>query len=175
MIRVLRAPQGKEVEECTPLEISEILKEAIEPTQIEQAISNSGSQKRDRKSKHENQVEIPDTPVESKSVNQTHYDEDPKILSAVQEVYPEINETLEAAVLDSSMKMLLKIPVSDIIRKLVTVEGGKFLVLDGIITQRLIDAADKAGLSYVVGHRTSDLKKPTEITVRTFDQLGIGN
>ena len=173
--KVLRAPQGKEVEECTPLEISEILKEAIEPTQIEQAISNTGSQKRDRKSKHENQVEIPDTPVESKSVNQTHYDEDPKILSAVQEVYPEINETLEAAVLDSSMKMLLKIPVSDIIRKLVTVEGGKFLVLDGIITQRLIDAADKAGLSYVVGHRTSDLKKPTEITVRTFDQLGIGN
>ena len=93
----------------------------------------------------------------------------------MQEVYPEINETLEAAVLDSSMKMLLKIPVSDIIRKLVTVEGGKFLVLDGIITQRLIDAADKAGLSYVVGHRTSDLKKQTEITVRTFDQLGIGN
>ena len=29
--KVLRAPQGKEVEECTPLEISEILKDAFSP------------------------------------------------------------------------------------------------------------------------------------------------
>jgi len=99
----------------------------------------------------------------------------PEILSTVKEVFPQINETLEAVVLDNSMKTLLKIPVSDIVKKLDTAEGGKILVMDGIITQRLIDAADKVGIEYIVGHRTGELKKPTDINIITFSQMGVGN
>jgi DNA primase len=96
-------------------------------------------------------------------------------LSTVKEVFPQINETLEAVVLDNSMKTLLKIPVSDIVKKLDTAEGGKILVMDGIITQRLIDAADKVGIEYIVGHRTGELKKSTDINIITFSQMGVGN
>ena len=99
----------------------------------------------------------------------------PEILSTVKEVFPQINETLEAVVLDNSMKTLLKLPVSDIVKKLDTAEGGKLLVMDGIITQRLIDAADKVGIEFIVGHRTGELKKPTDINIITFSQMGIGN
>jgi hypothetical protein len=99
----------------------------------------------------------------------------PEILSTVKEVFPQINETLEAVVLDNSMKTLLKIPVSDIVKKLDTAEGGKILVMDGIITQRLIDAADKVGIEYIVGHRTGELKKSTDINIITFSQMGVGN
>jgi hypothetical protein len=99
----------------------------------------------------------------------------PEILSTVKEVFPQINETLEAVVLDNSMKTLLKIPVSDIVKKLDTAEGGKILVIDGIITQRLIDAADKVGIEYIVGHRTGELKKSTDINIITFSQMGVGN
>jgi DNA primase len=73
------------------------------------------------------------------------------------------------------MKTLLKIPVSDIVKKLDTAEGGKILVMDGIITQRLIDAADKVGIEYIVGHRTGELKKSTDINIITFSQMGVGN
>jgi hypothetical protein len=98
-----------------------------------------------------------------------------EILSTVREVYPQINETLEAVILDSSMKTLLKVPVSEVVKKLDDTEGAKMLILDGIVTQRLVDAANKAGIQYVVGHRMSELKKPTDVRIRTFDDMGINN
>jgi hypothetical protein len=98
-----------------------------------------------------------------------------EILSAVRDVYPQINETLEAVVLDGSMNTLLKVPVSEVIKRLNSAEGGKLLVIDGIVTQRLVDAADKAGIEYIVGHRMTDLKKPADIRIRTFGDIGISN
>ena len=171
--KVLRAPAGKEVEECTPLEISEILKDVIEPTgeQYEVPVRH---QKNVRKSKN---YENNNTAYEDSSTfnNEDTAVDDPQIASVIKEVYPQINETLEAMILDNSMQVLLKIPVSEIIKRLDSLEGARFLVLDGIITQRLIDAAYRAGIEFVVGHRMAELKKSPEITVRTFDQIGIGN
>jgi DNA primase len=172
--KVLRAPAGKEVEECTPLEISEILKEVIEPTG-EQYDVPVRQQKNVKKSKN---YENNNTAYEDSSNINNNADnavEDPQIASVIKEVYPQINETLEAMILDNSMQVLLKIPVSEIIKRLDSLEGARFLVLDGIITQRLIDAAYKAGIEFVVGHRMAELKKSPEITVRTFDEIGIGN
>ncbi|MGE5685601.1 MAG: DNA primase DnaG [Nitrososphaerota archaeon] len=170
--KVLRAPSGKEVEECTPLEITEILKEVIEPT-VEQYEPPVQHQKSVKKSKpYESNNSAYQEP--SNSNNADKLSDDPQITSAVKEVYPQINETLEAMILDNSMQVLLKVPVSEIIKRLDSLEGARFLVMDGIITQRLIDAAYKAGIEYVVGHRMAELKKSPEITVRTFDQIGIG-
>ena len=171
--KVLRAPDGKEVEECTPLEISEILKDVIEPTG-EQYDVPARHQKSVKKSKN---YENNNTASEASSNfnNDDNAVDDPQIASVIKEVYPQINETLEALILDNSMQVLLKIPVSEIIKRLDSLEGARFLVLDGIITQRLIDAAYRAGIEFVVGHRMAELKKSPEITVRTFDQIGIGN
>ena len=171
--KVLRAPTGKEVEECTPLEITEILKEVIEPTvdQYEAPIQHQKSVKKSKPYESNNSVyQEPSNLNNAEKLN-----DDPQITSAVKEVYPQINETLEAMILDNSMQVLLKVPVSEIIKRLDSLEGARFLVMDGIITQRLIDAAFKAGIEYVVGHRMAELKKSPEITVRTFDQIGIGN
>jgi DNA primase len=171
--KVLRAPTGKEVEECTPLEMTEILKDVIEPTaeQYEVPIQH---QKGVKKSKtYENNNLAYQEP--SNFNNGEKLKDDPQITTAVKEVYPQINETLEAMILDNSMQVLLKVPVSEIIKRLDSLEGARFLVMDGIITQRLVDAAYRAGIEYVVGHRMAELKKSPEITVRTFDQIGIGN
>lgn len=171
--KVLRAPTGKEVEECTPLEITEILKDVIEPT-VEQYEAPAQHQKSVKKSKpYESNNSAYQEPSNLNNVEKPN--DDPQITSAVKEVYPQINETLEALILDNSMQVLLKVPVSEIIKRLDSLEGARFLVMDGIITQRLIDAAYRAGIEYVVGHRMAELKKTPEITVRTFDQIGIGN
>ena len=175
--KVLRAPPGKEVEECTPLEITEILKEIVEPAQDQQAIVHHQYPKSDRKqqSKYEPRDSEYRGPHNHDEKTKQMIENNPEILSTVKEVFPQINETLEAVVLDNSMKTLLKIPVSDIVKKLDSAEGGKILVMDGIITQRLIDAADKVGIEYIVGHRTGELKKPTDINIITFSQMGVGN
>ncbi|MGE5661572.1 MAG: hypothetical protein ACM3X1_04920, partial [Ignavibacteriales bacterium] len=104
---------------------------------------------------------------------QTEHDQE--MVLKVQNVFSEINETLEAVLLDDSMRILVKVPVSDIVKQLGESEGGKFLVLDGIVTQRLIDVADRAGIEYIVGHRTTASKKPTAVKVHTFEELGIPN
>ena len=171
--KVLRAPTGKEVEECTPLEITEILKDVIEPT-VEQYEVPIQHQKGVKKSKtYESNNLAYQEPTNFN--NDEKLKDDPQITTAVKEVYPQINETLEAMILDNSMQVLLKVPVSEIIKRLDSLEGARFLVMDGIITQRLVDAAYRAGIEYVVGHRMAELKKSPEITVRTFDQIGIGN
>jgi DNA primase len=176
--KVFRAPTGKEVEECTPLEISEILKDVAETAseQLEAPVQQQQkSIRKPRTNGNNNSASAYQEVSHSDTHNGEKVNDDPQITSAVKEVYPQINETLEALILDNSMQVLLKVPVSEIIKRLDSLEGARFLVMDGIITQRLIDAAYSAGIEYVVGHRMAELKKSPEITVRTFDQIGIGN
>jgi DNA primase len=216
--KVLRAPTGREVEELTPLEVSEILKDALttegaQPMPQEQPPVHEERRHerrdyrereyrggrgryredryrerdreyrdRDRGEYREKEREEPYAPAAQEQVQVTPgqpsavaASDAPEILTAIRDVYPQINETLEAVILDGSMKQLLKVPVSEVIKRLDTAEGAKYLVIDGIVTQRLVDAADKAGIEYVVGHRTTDVKKPADVKIRTFGDVGITN
>ncbi len=203
--RVYRAPAGREVEECTPLEISEILKD------VEQYIKNIYSNT-SNSSNSENQYQARNNVQSAINQNQIHMidmntkpinnqqnkasveynnnkityanidkntspiKEDEVIISTIKQIFPEINETLEAVIFDNSMKAMIKVPVSDIVKRISNSQGGKLLVLDGIITQRLIEAANKAGIQYIIGHRTSNIKKPiSEIRIKTFSDIGLIN
>jgi DNA primase len=188
--KVLRAPAGREVEELTPLEITEILKEIISPTttiegkqgitvprqvQIPEEQPEGPEIKLQRRGeKRESQDMMAEINRHISSSQKTINTEDtPEVLSAVKELYPQINETLEAVILDSSMRTILKLPVSDLIKKLNGTEGASILVLDGIITQRLVEAANNIGIEYIIGHRTGELRKTPDIKVRTFRDMGV--
>jgi len=187
--KVLRAPQGREVEECTPIEIAEILKDALSAEVLSaQPVHMHHDRDRDRRHSRRDREREPreeyqtplqqhqePVPVPAQPSKEVIAEDSPEILTAIRDVYPQINETLEAVVLDGSMNKLLKVPVSEVIKRLDSAEGGKLLVIDGIVTQRLVDAADKAGIEYIVGHRTTELKKPGDIRVRTFGDIGINN
>lgn len=186
--KVLRAPTGREVEECTPIELAEILKDALPIAEPQSAQPVHAHQDRDRDRRHPRRDREREPREEYRAQPLQHHEpapaqpskevlaeDKPEILTAVRDVYPQINETLEAVLLDGSMNKLLKVPVSEVIKRLDSAEGGKLLVIDGIVTQRLVDAADKAGIEYIVGHRTGDLKKPADIRVRTFGDIGINN
>ena len=191
--KVLRAPSGREVEELTPLEITEILKEVVSPITpidskqgiypprqmqiVEGQSATSEPKLQHRREKRENadmQQEISQQAPSNTKASQ-HYHDVPEVLSIIKELYPQINETLEAVILDTSMRTILKLPVSDLIKKLNATEGARMLVLDGIITQRLVEAANKVGIEYIVGHRTGDLKRTSDIKVRTFHDMGVIN
>jgi len=192
--KVLRAPTGKEVEECTPLEISEILKDVFssEVASVQQPVYPTHQpphhqqqhhyERRNYKRERDQQEDYrappsrqPEALESAQPAKGTLVEDSAEIVSAVRDVYPQINETLEAVLLDGSMNTLLKVPVSEVIKRLNSAEGGKLLVIDGIVTQRLVDAADRAGIEYIVGHRMTDLKKPSDIRIRTFGDIGISN
>jgi DNA primase len=201
--KVYRAPSGREVEECTPLEISEILKDVEQlmkdrindtntvPSNVQQIrnthrVDNSQNQLNNQDqnnafpynrdftnqsfNKHNNydsskQMQIPDSTVSK---------EDEEVISTVKKVFQELNETLEAMGFDKSMKKIVKMPISEIMKKISSLKDVNLLILDGIVTPRLVEAATRSGIKYVIGHRTSNLKKVSpDVRVQTFSDMGL--
>jgi DNA primase len=85
-----------------------------------------------------------------------------------------VNGTLEAVVYDADLKELSRVLVKDLVTKVNDLQGAKVLVLDGIVTQRLIDASAKVGIETVVAHRAGEIQnKPDELAIYSFKDLGL--
>jgi len=139
----LRADEGVEVEELTPQRVADILKAVTDDVKQQTA--------------------------EPKEVSEA----DKPLAEATSKVYQDLNETLEAIGLDSDNNQLFKVPISELVEKLSTQSGIKYLILDGIITQRLLDGAKQSGIECIIGHRIANLSNSGDITLKTFTELGI--
>ncbi|KAG2472994.1 MAG: hypothetical protein NPMRD2_60014 [Nitrosopumilales archaeon] len=140
---VHRAPEGVEVEELTPQQIDDILRNTAEDMKAETTKPTL------------------DDPG------------DKSVAEIANKVYPDLNETLEAVALDDDQKEIFKVPISEVVDKLSSQSGIKYLILDGIITQRLLDGAKQAGIECVIGHRVAKLASHDGLTLKTFTELGI--
>ena len=139
----LRADSGVEVEELTPQRVADILN---------------------------------DTNIEMKKLGTsppTINEDDKSLATVISKIYPDLNETLESVALDDKDNQLFKIPISELVNKLSTQTGVKCLILDGIITQRLLDNAKTSGIGYIVGHRAAKLSNLGDVKIKTFTELGI--
>ena len=87
--------------------------------------------------------------------------------------YTELNESLEAIALNADHDEVFKIPISELVQKISGQSGIKYLILDGIITQRLFDAAKSANVECVIGHRIAKLSHTDGLSLKTFRDLGI--
>lgn len=139
----LRADRGIEVEELTPQRIDDLLRP------IAEKITSS--------------TEAPKLKDEA----------DKPLAEMVSKVFPGLNQTLEAMALDEGRREVFRVPISEVVSKLSTQSGIRYLLLDGIITQRLLDAARDAGIGCVVGHRSAKLTSTGEMNLRTFRDLGV--
>ena len=139
----LRADSGVEVEELTPQRVADILND----TNIEMKKLGTGSP--------------------------TISEDDKSLATVISKIYPDLNETLESVALDDKDNQLFKIPISELVNKLSTQTGVKCLILDGIITQRLLDNAKTSGIGCIVGHRAAKLSNLGDVKIKTFTELGI--
>jgi DNA primase len=139
----LRADTGVEVEELTPQRIDEILRPIADEIK-------SGK---------------PEPSLKSS--------DDKPLAQIASRVFPNLNETLEAVALDENEKEIFKVPISEVVSKLSTQSGIKYLLLDGIITQRLLEGAKNAGIECVVGHRVAKLTNSDGLNLKTFGDLGV--
>ena len=139
----LRADSGVEVEELTPQRVADILND----TNIEMKKLGTGSP--------------------------TISEDDKSLATVISKIYPDLNETLESVALDDKDNQLFKIPISELVNKLSTQTGIKCLILDGIITQRLLDNAKTSGIGCIVGHRAAKLSNLGDVKIKTFTELGI--
>jgi len=139
----LRADTGIEVEELSPERIDQILRPVAD--QIKSGVTAPTLKSED----------------------------DKPLAEMASKVFSNLNETLEAIALDGDQKEVFKVPISEVVSKLSTQSGIKYLFLDGIITQRLLEGAKNAGIQYVIGHRVAKLTNSDGMTLKTFSDLGV--
>ncbi|MDG6931412.1 MAG: DNA primase [Nitrososphaerota archaeon] len=101
---------------------------------------------------------------------------DEKLLSRIKEEYPSLRDTLESIILDKGLNQIARLPVSELVQNLGKPGEGKHIILDGIATQRLVNAAKDAGYETVVAFKVPEnISLPENISVYTFSQLGISS
>ena len=151
--KVIHAPQGKEVEDLTPIDVINMLKaEKVDAAQL------NPRRQRPVESAPPPQQEEPDEPVVAKT----------------RELYPNLNGTLEAILLDQGLQEIGRFPISELVQKMDGASGALYLIFDGIVTQRLVESATRVGVKGIIGHRTGELGQvPEDVRIGTFRDLGL--
>ena len=185
--KVIRAPDGKEVEDLTPIEVHQMLRGELpgrNPRESRQERSEryerrerpERAERGERPSRYERapryeRYERAPRPEEGQPAGPATPPVPAPVVEKVKEVFPSINGTLEAMLLDETLNEKGRMPISELVAKLDNA-GATYLVFDGIVTQRLIDAAGKASVKGIIGHRIGEIKNmPEGLSVGTFKDL----
>jgi DNA primase len=94
------------------------------------------------------------------------------LLSRIGELAGEIRGTLEAIMLKEDGTEVARIPVSELVERLRERDDVRVVVFDGIVTERLLEAAKEKGVKLLVGERiATGVEVPPEIEVKLFSEL----
>jgi len=88
-------------------------------------------------------------------------------------VVKEVDGTLSAVLLDAEFHEIARVPVSELASKLSGEPSAKYVVFDGVVTQRLVDsAASLGGDVYLIGVRVGEIQnKPNSVHIYTAQDL----
>lgn len=94
-----------------------------------------------------------------------------KIIEKCKELLPKIKGTLEAQVLDKSLKPIASYPVSELADKVADARGAYLVIFDGVVTQRLVNIAENLGVRYLCGARVRMTRRPSKVRIIKFEEL----
>jgi DNA primase len=171
---VARAPSGREVEELTGKEIQKALKNMVPLQTFLQSITAEAVQAKTAAAETEaveaTSIQVPETEAVPKTVEVL---ETYMIPNKVLEAINSLKGTLEAIVYDENWNELDRIPVKDLVDYILGTEKPVYaVVMDGIATPRLIDAAAVKNIKFILCFRIATItKKPADLVILTFDEL----
>jgi DNA primase len=167
---VARAPKGKEVEELGKKEIIMALRRKVPLAQIRgyEDKKDGGGQRmipeEDRmepqpmqQQPHEPQQHHQSPPVEERPSEDTK-----KLL----ELLKDVKGKLTARLYDRNLEMITEIEIKDLVDSLKDVQPY-CIVFDGIVTQRLVDAAADSRVSCIVGVNKSAISNTKRVNILT--------
>ena len=182
---IARAPAGQEVEELTQKQIVKCLRNKVPGDQFAEMLNlqsggpkngeKTGRREEDRSDRHRRdddrgkQREQPrQRPVEEKPTKRLNPDQ-----FRYKGVLEELSNTSKAKLLGEAGNLIKEVHVSmlaDTLKE--TTEAASAVVLDGIITQRILDLAVEKHISAVVGVKLGNIAKlPTNVEVLTKEDL----
>ncbi len=160
---IARAPQGREVEELTGKEIAKALRNKLP---AEEYLETLTKEKRTVKRVQQAKPQIKGEEVKVDLI------EGFNIPDEVKEEVGKLKGTLEAIIYDENWKPIEKLAVKDLVNRLQNIENANYVMFDGIITQRIVDAAFKSGVKLVIGARIGDATRiPEEVKITTFNEI----
>ncbi|PIO03536.1 hypothetical protein COX85_02425 [Candidatus Micrarchaeota archaeon CG_4_10_14_0_2_um_filter_55_9] len=180
---VARAPDGKEVEELTRKELIKALRSRTPITEAVSNLDNKREQRferggrndyRDRSAYHyrgsQDEPRAEPIIVEPILPRQPDYSledqtssEDQTKIGAGKSVLKGLEGSLKARFLAADGSTINEVPIREIMKALDVAEGVDIVVLDGIITQRLVDLSESKGVQCLVGVRAGNLsRKPAK-------------
>jgi len=153
---IARAPPGKEVEELTGKEINKALKNATPVENYIKKVKGKVSEETQpivRKEEKAITINIPDN-----------------VIKAIKE----LEGTLKAKLYDEKWNIITEMPVRNLVTELPNIEAGKVyaIVMDGVITQRVIDMALEKNIKVIIGARIGGItKKPLNMIILSFNEV----
>mgnify|MGYP001560027921 CR=1 FL=1 len=66
--------------------------------------------------------------------------------------------TMKARILDEEGKVAKEVKVKDIVVEIGKSKKASAIILDGVVTKRLVEAAEKAGAKFVIGARKGKIE-----------------
>ena len=156
---VARAPPGREVEELTGKEIMKALKNAVPVDVYLQAM--------------EKKPEVRPPKPRPAPAPEELAEETIQVPQHVIDAIKALRGTLEAVLYDEEWKEIKRLPVRDLVDVLASGEVKPYaVVMDGIITQRVVDAASVNGVKLIIGARVGVIsKRPPDVIIVTFDDI----
>ncbi|MEM0376541.1 MAG: DNA primase DnaG [Thermofilum sp.] len=169
---VARAPEGKEVEDLTAKEIARCIQSKVSAEEFLESLEGERRQQREVRA----EFIVPPAKLLSRSSApaQPEYVESVSVPHSVKSVIEELKGTLEAVLYDENWAEITRVPVKDLVNTIKQVDGVSYVVLDGIVTQRLVDAAYTKGVKALIGVRVGEVvRKPENLKISTFDKVSV--
>ncbi|MEM4748397.1 MAG: DNA primase DnaG [Thermosphaera sp.] len=180
---IARAPAGREVEELTGREVEEALSKSVSVFDYLNNLAKQGS----KEAQHLLQVQqkLHKLPAEAKPVEAreeappqppppVEKEEVIVLPGRIAEEVKALYGTLEAVIYDQNWNPLKRIPAREIFNEIDSAQPGSIhgVLVDGVITQRLVSAAAEKNVKVVVGARLGNVDdKPRDLVVLTFNEL----
>ncbi|MCX6767319.1 MAG: DNA primase DnaG [Candidatus Micrarchaeota archaeon] len=176
---VSRAPTGKEVEELTRKELIKCLRSRVPTEQAEAELARGGDRGARRMFQRERPAydspaaqgepqgmqapfarRVP-RPIEPAPMKEEAIEspEEKAKAESLRGALKELEGSLKARFFDEGMNPLGEAPIRDIMAKLTELSSANAIVLDGIVTQRLIDLAEQKGAKYIAGIRSGTIAR----------------
>lgn len=171
---ITRAPKGKEVEDLEKDEVLVALRDKV-PTAQFLATTNilnesNNSNKKDNHRNNKKHQRYNRNERQQKVVKEPEPQVEDDEVSLMKDMLKEFEGTGCGAILDEALNMTKEVEVENIYEEIKNIEGSvDTVIFDGVISQRLVDAASEKGIKKLVAFKSMNIvKKPQNVKLITI-------
>ncbi|MGQ9719851.1 MAG: DNA primase DnaG [Candidatus Jordarchaeum sp.] len=170
---VARAPPGKEVEELSQKELVKALRNKLPLEQIEAEEPKKREKEKEREKEIEKEREKEKREKEKeKRPSRIEIPPQIKLPEPIINYLSDIKASNKAILLGENFELIEEIEVLSLAGYLKELDLVKAIILDGVITQRLVDISQEKGVEYIVGVRQENIiKKPLNLKIIEFHEI----